>query len=436
MTRLGKIARLPREIREELNVRLQNGEVGRLLVDWLNGLPAAKAVLKERFEGRPITDGNLSEWKQGGYEDWVRHQENCALACLMTEMSGDLEKEAGESRLEERLVASLVMALARELREAEELADGAERLKRVLEIGRHLSQIRRESHQAERVRIEQERWGEKMSEICQRQHAEAEKAARSEAIWERTKAQFPSLRPLDGLEAELEETKQPRGRGKGVRGGARERKDQTVGDQARPHPGPLPLEREITTAATGMGQRRSPARRVKGESESVGDEARPQNRTTQERPAEAGYPGVVLEHESRREPPHPDPLLHKCVEEREMERTRVQRINARNSSANSLPRERENTTGVAGQPDELEQGPVMEMATEKELKDDKKALMLRLNPTKSDQIRPLVGEVARPHPDLLPVGEGTAGAAVGVAGEVAGTASQTQSSPIKPRKEN
>ena len=45
MTRLGKIARLSREIRDELNVRLQNGEVGRKLVEWLNGLPAAQAVL-------------------------------------------------------------------------------------------------------------------------------------------------------------------------------------------------------------------------------------------------------------------------------------------------------------------------------------------------------------------------------------------------------
>jgi hypothetical protein len=44
MTWLGKIARLPRERREELNGRLQNGEVGRKLVEWLNGLPAAQAV--------------------------------------------------------------------------------------------------------------------------------------------------------------------------------------------------------------------------------------------------------------------------------------------------------------------------------------------------------------------------------------------------------
>jgi hypothetical protein len=32
MTRTGKIARLPREVREELNRRLQNGEQGKRLV--------------------------------------------------------------------------------------------------------------------------------------------------------------------------------------------------------------------------------------------------------------------------------------------------------------------------------------------------------------------------------------------------------------------
>jgi hypothetical protein len=47
--------------------------------------------------------------------------------------------------------------------------------------------------------------------------------------------------------------------------------------------------------------------------------------------------GPLHEHESKREPPHPDPLLHKCVEEREMERrTRVLGIHARNSSAKCL----------------------------------------------------------------------------------------------------
>jgi len=59
------------------------------------------------------------------------------------------------------------------------------------------------------------------------------------------------------------------------------------------------------------------------------------------------HPDSLHEHESKREPPHPDRLLHKCVEEREMERSaRVLEINARNSPANSLPQEREMTGGA------------------------------------------------------------------------------------------
>jgi hypothetical protein len=204
MTRLGKIARLPREIREELNVRLQNGEVGTLLVEWLNGLPAVQVVLKAKFDGRAVSPQNLSEWKQGGYEDWVRHQENCAFAAMLAEMSGDLEKEAGETRLEERLVAPLVMALARLLREAEESPDAAERQKTILDVGRQLSQLRRESLQAERVRMEKERWEKKKSEICQREYDEAHNKARDQALWEKTKAEFPALRPRDELDAEYE----------------------------------------------------------------------------------------------------------------------------------------------------------------------------------------------------------------------------------------
>ena len=49
MTRVGKIARLPRALREQLNHRLQDGELGRRLVDWLNASPEVKAVLAAEF---------------------------------------------------------------------------------------------------------------------------------------------------------------------------------------------------------------------------------------------------------------------------------------------------------------------------------------------------------------------------------------------------
>jgi hypothetical protein len=55
MQRNGKIARLPREIRDELNTRLAEGEPGGPLPEWLNGLPAVKAVLDRHFGGQTIS---------------------------------------------------------------------------------------------------------------------------------------------------------------------------------------------------------------------------------------------------------------------------------------------------------------------------------------------------------------------------------------------
>src|ERR1700679_1421041 len=70
-TRNGKIARLPLEIRDLLNTRLADGEPGNRLVEWLNSNPAVMIVMAEQFAGRPITEQNISEWRTGGYEEWL-----------------------------------------------------------------------------------------------------------------------------------------------------------------------------------------------------------------------------------------------------------------------------------------------------------------------------------------------------------------------------
>ena len=66
-TRTGKIARLPERIREELNQRLFNGARGKDMPAWLNELPEVRQTLAEFFNGRPITEHNVSEWRTGGY---------------------------------------------------------------------------------------------------------------------------------------------------------------------------------------------------------------------------------------------------------------------------------------------------------------------------------------------------------------------------------
>ena len=75
MTRTGKIARLPHDIREQLNARLRSGEQGKTLLQWLNALPEAIAILAANFTGHPFTPANLTEWKRGGYQDWLVRQD-------------------------------------------------------------------------------------------------------------------------------------------------------------------------------------------------------------------------------------------------------------------------------------------------------------------------------------------------------------------------
>ncbi len=75
-TRNGKIARLPKQVRHDLNGRLEDGEPGKQLVEWLNGLPEVQGVLQLRFGGRPISEQNLSERKQGSYQEWLKLQPN------------------------------------------------------------------------------------------------------------------------------------------------------------------------------------------------------------------------------------------------------------------------------------------------------------------------------------------------------------------------
>ena len=71
MARIGKIARLPGGIRSQLNSRLQDNVEGKQIVQWLNSLPEVQKVLAKNFDGRPINEQNLTDWRQGGYEEWL-----------------------------------------------------------------------------------------------------------------------------------------------------------------------------------------------------------------------------------------------------------------------------------------------------------------------------------------------------------------------------
>jgi hypothetical protein len=76
-TRNGKIARLPHEVREELNQRLERAQPSPKLLEWLNALPEVQQILKEDFAGEPISRQNLSQWRQGGHLEWLARRDLC-----------------------------------------------------------------------------------------------------------------------------------------------------------------------------------------------------------------------------------------------------------------------------------------------------------------------------------------------------------------------
>jgi hypothetical protein len=74
--RHGKVARLPAQIRLQLNRRLREKEPALSLLPWLNSLPEVQAILSEKFGSRPINKQNLSQWRRGGFRDWLDLQEH------------------------------------------------------------------------------------------------------------------------------------------------------------------------------------------------------------------------------------------------------------------------------------------------------------------------------------------------------------------------
>jgi hypothetical protein len=60
--RRGKIARLPRKIREEVNVMLDDG------------LPHAEIIARLGDHGKNLNRQNLINWQQGGFKDWLKDQ--------------------------------------------------------------------------------------------------------------------------------------------------------------------------------------------------------------------------------------------------------------------------------------------------------------------------------------------------------------------------
>ena len=158
-THVGKIGRLPKCIRDMLGQRIEDGEPGKGLVQWINGLPGVQEILKEQFGGRSITEQNLSEWKQTGHPEWLRQEETRSLVSRLTEQSDDLDEAADGQEISDRYASVLAVELIRQaMTRLEKETDPEKRWQIICEVHRVFSQLRRDDHRAVRTVIKRDRW--------------------------------------------------------------------------------------------------------------------------------------------------------------------------------------------------------------------------------------------------------------------------------------
>lgn len=105
-TSTGKIARLPVRIREDVCRRLRDGQSEGQILPWLNALPEVQAILKAQYEGVAISPQNLSAWRGGGFQKWLKQQENIESTKERARFSLELAKASG-GNLSEGALAQL-----------------------------------------------------------------------------------------------------------------------------------------------------------------------------------------------------------------------------------------------------------------------------------------------------------------------------------------
>jgi hypothetical protein len=182
-THVGKIGRLSKYYRDELGRRIEDGEPGKEIVKWLNGQSRVQEILKEQFGGRPITEQNLSEWKQTGHPEWLRREEARWLVTRLTEQSDDLDEATDGHEISDRFASVLAAELARlAMTLLENEADPEKRWQRLCGVHRELSQLRRDDHRAMRIVIKRDRWNREVEREEDAEHQRVQRANKDRLI--------------------------------------------------------------------------------------------------------------------------------------------------------------------------------------------------------------------------------------------------------------
>ena len=153
---LGKISRLPRVIRDQLNQRLANAEPADGVLLWLNGLPETQALLRDAFDSQPISEQNLSDYRKRGFRQWQMRQ--TALEFLVDDppSSPDLP-HLSSADLVEKLVRWISLRFAAAAQDSALTDDPDTELREVRALIADIVSLRRGELVSRRIQLEQQR---------------------------------------------------------------------------------------------------------------------------------------------------------------------------------------------------------------------------------------------------------------------------------------
>ena len=154
-TRKSKIARLPFNIREELNHQIMDNVPTKDILGWLNSDPTVRHYMERLFQNRYITEQNLSEWRQGAYQEWLDYR-----SCV--EDVRDLSEQAARAALTdisgEHLLVALTAMFARMIKNMEKTDEIAfnRRVLVVQNLIKMALSLRRSEQRDEALRLKRE----------------------------------------------------------------------------------------------------------------------------------------------------------------------------------------------------------------------------------------------------------------------------------------
>ena len=155
-TRTGKIARLPKDIRDQLNQQIEDGIIGHAVLSWLNALPEVQKILAEHFGGRPVSHQNLSEWRHGAYAEWAATRDGRAQWQEMLENARTLsQKRTGEDGqdVSRYLGSFLIFELGEAMNDLRRMKNLDERWRILSMVSRALSRLRTDDCREKRLQL-------------------------------------------------------------------------------------------------------------------------------------------------------------------------------------------------------------------------------------------------------------------------------------------